>query len=109
MAATDIFVFLPDSNYETFTRDFVSLQAVRMIARFSRILGFRWYAYSEETALKQIKTISRGYSIDILVIDTDWRDASSGIGYNINKSFPEHGRILAEAHKLRFRWYLTTT
>lgn len=104
VAATDIFVFLPDGNYETFTRDFVSLTGRSEMITLD-FLGYwdsRWYAYSEETALKQIKDYQqRGYSIDILVIDTDWRDASSGIGYNINKKlFPNMAKFLAEAHKL---------
>ena len=61
----------------------------------------RWYAYSSETALQQIKDYTdKGYSIDVLVIDTDWRVGAS-LGYQINEQlFPDMAKFLEECEKL---------
>lgn len=101
--ARDLFVFLPQGNYRTFASDFVKLTGRSEMVPLDT-LGYwdsRWYAYSEETALKQIRDYKeKGYSIDVLVIDTDWRDTSNGVGYKINeKLFPNMARFLEEAHK----------
>ncbi len=102
--ATDCFVFLPCGSYETFMKDFIELTG-RSEMITTNILGYwdsRYYAYNENTALNQIKEYQRrGYSIDVLVIDTDWRDASRGVGYDINTSlFPDMARFLEKAHEL---------
>ncbi|MBO5779071.1 MAG: DUF5110 domain-containing protein [Clostridia bacterium] len=103
--ATDLFVFLPQGNYENFTSDFVELTGSSEMVTL-KMLGYwdsRWYAYSEETALKQIQDyLDRGYSIDVLVIDTDWRKSSaSGIGYDINTDlFPNMAEFLEKAHEM---------
>lgn len=59
----------------------------------------RYYEYTSETALQQIQDyVDRGYSIDILVIDTDWRDHTTGlngVGYDINTNlFPDMAGFL---------------
>ena len=100
--AKDVFVFLPHGNYKTFTGDFVRLTGRSEMVSLD-LLGYwdsRWYAYSEASALNQIKEYKeRGYSIDVLVIDTDWRDTSNGIGYTINeKLFPNMADFLEKAH-----------
>ncbi|MBQ8288436.1 MAG: DUF5110 domain-containing protein [Clostridia bacterium] len=103
--ATDLFVFLPQGNYENFTSDFIELTGSSEMVTL-KMLGYwdsRWYAYNEETALQQIEDyLDRGYSIDVLVIDTDWRESSgSGIGYDINKRlFPDMARFLEKAHEM---------
>ena len=104
--ATDLFVFLPDGDYKTFTSDFIKLTG-RSELITPKLLGYwdsRYYAYSAETALQQIKDYQdRGYSIDVLVIDTDWREvgATGGVGYEINEElFPDMAAFLDEAHKL---------
>ena len=101
--AVDIFVFLPFGSYKTFTSDYVRLTGRSEMVTLD-MLGYwdsRWYAYSEETALKQIEDYKKkGYPIDMLVIDTDWRDSKSGIGYSINTSlFPDMEGFLKKAHK----------
>ena len=101
--ATDTFVFLPQGSYETFTKDFTKLTGSSELITL-KMLGYwdsRWYAYSATTALQQIDDyLDRGYSIDVLVIDTDWRDASSGTGYTINKNyFPNMADFLEKAHE----------
>lgn len=103
--ATDLFVFLPQGNYENFTSDFIKLTGSSEMVTL-KMLGYwdsRWYAYNEQTALKQIEDyLDRGYSIDVLVIDTDWRESSgSGIGYDINtRLFPDMERFLKKAHEM---------
>ena len=103
--ATDLFVFLPQGNYENFTSDFVKLTGQSEMVTL-KMLGYwdsRWYEYNETTALQQIQDyLDRGYSIDVLVIDTDWRKSSdSGIGYEINKRlFPNMERFLTKAHEM---------
>lgn len=103
--ATDTFVFLPDGDYENFTSNFVKLTGQSELVTM-KMLGYwdsRWYAYNSETALKQIQDyLDRGYSIDVLVIDTDWRKTSdSGIGYDINTAlFPNMKKFLEKAHAM---------
>ncbi len=103
--ATDLFVFLPQGSYENFTSDFVKLTGSSEMVTL-KMLGYwdsRWFAYNERTALQQIQDyLDRGYSIDVLVIDTDWRKSSeSGIGYDIDTNlFPDMARFLEKAHEM---------
>ena len=102
--ATDCFVFLPQGSYKTFMSDFIDLTGRSEMITLN-LLGYwdsRYYEYSEATALKQIRDYqSKGYSIDVLVVDTDWRDASRGVGYEINTSlFPDMARFLERAHEM---------
>lgn len=97
---TDIFVFLPDGDYADFCRNYTDLTGKSELVKLST-LGFwdsRWYEYNEQTALQQIRDYrDRGYSIDVLVIDTDWRkkDGTSGTGYEINdRLFPDMARFI---------------
>ncbi len=109
--ATDVYVFLPNGDYKTFTEDYTSLTGESELVQL-KTLGYwdsRWYAYKTETALQQIEDYtSRGYSIDVLVIDTDWRQGSSGgtqgsggIGYDINEElFPDMAAFLQQCEEL---------
>ncbi len=102
--ATDIYVFLPQNDYVRFCDDYTDLTGKSEMVSM-QMLGFwdsRWYAYSAETALQQIKDYTdRGYSIDVLVIDTDWRTAASGTGYEINTElFPDMAGFLEQCHAL---------
>ena len=101
--ATDIYAFVPQGDYRTFTSDFVALTGrSEMVAL--KYLGFwdsRYYAYNENTALQQIEDYkSRGYAIDVFVVDTDWRSTSGGWGYDVNTAlFPDMERFLQRAHE----------
>ena len=102
--SSDIFVFLPNGNYKTFTTDFVSLTGQSEMIEL-KCFGFwdsRYYAYNETTAIKQITDyIDKGYSIDVFVVDTDWRSTSGGWGYDLNTTlFPDMERFLKRAHEL---------
>lgn len=103
--ATDVFVFLPGGDYAQFCQDYTDLTGKSEMVSL-QMLGYwdsRWYAYSAETAMQQIKDYqNKGYSIDVLVIDTDWRQSSgSGIGYDINTDlFPDMAAFLEEVHEM---------
>ncbi|MCH5158120.1 MAG: DUF5110 domain-containing protein [Clostridiales bacterium] len=102
--ATDCYVFLPKGDYKKFCEDYITYTGKSELISL-QMLGYwdsRWYAYSDETALKQIQDyLDRGYSIDILVIDTDWRDRSSGVGYQINEDlFPNMAEFLEKCHEM---------
>ena len=101
---TDIFVFLPQGSYTQFCADYVNLTGRTEMVNLST-LGYwdsRYYAYTAETALQQIKDYrDRGYAIDVLVIDTDWRDSSGGWGYEINTDlFPDMAQFLKDCEDL---------
>ena len=108
--ALDVFVFLPDGDYSRFCSDYIKVTGASEMVSL-QTLGYwdsRWYPYSSDTAIQQIKDYQdRGYSIDVLVIDTDWRasqsdgQGSGGIGYNINTSlFPDMAGFLAECEEM---------
>ena len=106
--ATDIFVFLPDGDYAGFCRDWVDLIGQSEMVSL-KALGYwdsRWYADSAETALKRITDyLDRGYSIDVVVIDVDYKDSEKngqwGVGYEINEDlFPDMTAFLEECHEL---------
>ncbi|MBQ6163713.1 MAG: DUF5110 domain-containing protein [Clostridia bacterium] len=101
--AQDVFVFLPGGDYKQFAADFVELTGRSEMLPLT-MLGFwdsRYYEYTEESALQQIDDYrERGYPLDVLVIDTDWRDADSGTGYEVNKNdFPNMKRFTDAAHE----------
>lgn len=100
--AQDVFVFLPGGSYRQFTADFVELTGRSEMLPLE-LLGFwdsRYYEYTDETALAQVDDYrERGYPIDVLVIDTDWRSAESGAGYTVNRrDFPNMRKTLAALH-----------
>lgn len=102
--AVDAYVFLPGGSYEQFTSDYVKLTGRSEMVSL-QMLGFwdsRYYAYTADTALQQIKDYTdRGYAIDVLVVDTDWRNGTSGSGYEINTSlFPDMAQFLQDCHDL---------
>ncbi len=108
--ALDVFVFLPDGNYSQFCNDYTKVTGASEMVSL-QTLGYwdsRWYPYSSETALQQIKDYQdKGYSIDVLVIDTDWRasqssgQGSGGIGYNINTDlFPDMAAFLEDCEEM---------
>ncbi len=104
--AADFYVFLPGGDYKQFCSDYTSLTGKSEMVSL-QMLGYwdsRWYAYSAETALQQIKDYTdKGYSLDVMVIDTDWRKpgANGGVGYDINTDlFPNMAEFLEQCHDL---------
>ena len=112
--APDVYVFIPQS-YEQFCEDYVTLTGKSNLVDLKN-LGYwdsRWYVYDDETALQQIQDyLDKGYSIDVLVIDTNWRKgdvnqtpgmdpAVGGMGYEIDENlFPDMTAFLESAHEM---------
>ena len=73
-------------------------------------LDSRWYDYSEATALKQIDDYrAHNIPLDILVVDTGWRQGAS-TGYQPNTNlFPDMPRFLQEAHDKKCPCACSTT
>lgn len=104
--APDCYVFLPQGDYKKFCNDYVNLTGSSEMVSL-QMLGYwdsRWFAYDEQTALQQIKDYTdRGYSLDVLVIDTDWHSSNGigGVGYQVNTElFPNMSKFLDECHEL---------
>ncbi len=112
--APDVYVFIPE-DYLGFCEDYVTLTGKSNLVDLKN-LGYwdsRWYVYDDATALQQISDyLDKGYSIDMLVIDTNWRKGAvnqtpgmdpsvGGMGYEIDKDlFPNMSEFLAKAHEM---------
>ncbi len=100
--AQDIFVFLPQGEYKTFMSDFVSLTGRSEMLSLN-LLGYwdsRYYEYNQKSAMQQIEDYeAKGYPLDVLVIDTDWRFSTGGTGYSVNRFlFPTMECFLDDVH-----------
>ena len=113
--APDVYVFVPE-NYQEFIEDYVTLTGKSNLVDL-KTLGYwdsRWYIYNDELALQQILDyLDKGYSIDVIVIDTNWREGAvnepgttlppdvGGMGYNVDKNlFPNMAEFLEKCHEL---------
>ncbi|MGH7989792.1 MAG: TIM-barrel domain-containing protein, partial [Limisphaerales bacterium] len=104
--APDIYVFLPGGNYRQLRKDFLKLTGPTEMPPLFLFGAFdsRWYDYSEATALKQIDDYrARKIPLDVLVVDTGWRQGAS-TGYQPNTNlFPNLRRFFREAHAKHVR------
>lgn len=112
--APDVYVFVPE-NYASFCEDYVTLTGKSNLVDI-KTMGFwdsRWYVYDDASALQQIQDyLDRGYSIDMITIDTNWRKgevnqtpgmdpAVGGMGYEIDTDlFPHMDEFLKKAHDM---------
>ena len=102
--APDMYVFLPAGDAVQLRKDLVKLTGQTDMLSLSTFGAWdsRYYAYSEATAMQQIKDYHETYRVplDNLVIDTDWRKAGTGgIGYDVNTDlFPDMEGFLQKAH-----------
>jgi len=105
--AQDVYLFLPKpGDYAAFRQEFLSLTGpVPMPPLFAFGLWFsRYWPYSEDESLAIMDEFrTRGFPLDLMVSDTDWRvGASSGYGVN-QKLFPDMARYIARAHEKNVR------
>ena len=104
--APDIYVFVPGGEYRRLRADFLKLTGPTEMPPLFAFGAFdsRWYDYSETTALQQIDDYrAHKVPLDVLVIDTGWRQGAS-TGYQPNTGlFPDMRRFLAEAHAKNVR------
>lgn len=87
--APDIYVFLPQGDGRKLRQDFLKLTGRTELVPLYALGAWdsRWYAYTEESALRQVDDYrNRGFPLDVLVIDTDWRVGGSA-GYEVNTSY----------------------
>lgn len=106
--STDIFVFLPNGSYSAFCKDYVNLTGPAEMVTLGT-LGYwdsRWKADSAEDVIKRITDyVDKGYSIDVVVVDVDYKDEIKngqwGVGYEINETlFPDMSGFLKRCHDL---------
>ena len=99
--APDVYVFIPHGDYFQLRKDFLRLTGPTEMPPLFLFGAFdsRWYDYSETTALKQIDDYrAREIPLDVLVVDTGWRQGAS-TGYQPNTNlFPNLPRFIREAH-----------
>ena len=99
--APDVYVFVPGGDYRRLRSDFLKLTGPTEMPPLFALGAFdsRWYDYSEATALKQIDDYrAHRIPLDVLVVDTGWRqNASTGYQPNTNL-FPDVERFSPEAH-----------
>ncbi|HTB84161.1 MAG TPA: TIM-barrel domain-containing protein [Candidatus Sulfotelmatobacter sp.] len=99
--APDVYIFVPNGSYTRLRSDFLKLTGpTEMIPLYAfGAFDSRYYDYSEATALKEIAdNRARQIPLDVLVIDTGWRQNAS-TGYKPNtKLFPDLARFISEAH-----------
>ncbi len=99
--AADVYVFVPGGDCRQLRMDFLKLTGPTEMPPLFTFGAFdsRWYDYSEATALKQIDDYrAHRIPLDVLVVDTGWRqNASTGYQPNTNL-FPDMERFFREAH-----------
>lgn len=104
--APDVYVFLPRGDYRRLRKDFLKLTGPTEMPPLFMFGAFdsRWYDYSEATALKQIDDYrAHRIPLDVLVVDTGWRQGAS-TGYQPNTNlFPNLPRFFQEAHAKNVR------
>lgn len=98
----DVYLFLCEKDAKKLRKLFVGLTGQNELVRLSVLGGWnsRYYAYTEETAGQLIEKYERhDIPLDVMVIDTDWRECKNGWGYDVNrKLFPDMERFLDYAH-----------
>jgi PA14 domain/Glycosyl hydrolases family 31 TIM-barrel domain/Domain of unknown function (DUF5110) len=104
--APDVYVFIPGGDYRRLRGDFLKLTGPTEMPPLFAFGAWdsRWYDYSEATALKQIEDYrERRIPLDVLVVDTGWRQGAS-TGYQPNTNlFPNLRRFFREAHAKHVR------
>ena len=101
--ATDIYLMLTGGDAVRLRTDVVTLTGR---APVSDIKTFgSWYSRYQDWTDEDYKNVianyrANGFPLDVLVIDTKWRAAEDGTGYDIaTNNFPDMEGFLADAHK----------
>ncbi len=101
----DGYFFAYGNNYKSALQDFVKVFGrIPMVPRWT--FGFwysRWYAYTDKQFIELAKRYRReGVPIDVMIIDTDWRDGWGGYDWSRNY-FPAPEKALKALKKLGLR------
>lgn len=98
----DLYLLFAGGDAKKLRRLYVELTGRCELVRLSTLGSWnsKYYPYNEEEAKQLILDYERhGVPLDNIVIDTDWRVAKSGTGYEINEElFPDMRRFLDFAH-----------
>lgn len=100
--APDIYLFLtPEHSYASLVSDYLGiLGRTPLPPTFTfGLWDSRYYPYRQQEALDTIDRYrSRGFPLDLFVVDTDWRIGASK-GYGVNTAlFPDMAGFLSAAH-----------
>lgn len=98
----DLYVMLYDNDAIKLRRLYNKLAGPAEMVRLATLGAWdsRYYPYNEHTVQLEVDNYHKyGLPLDNFVIDTDWRFAVSGTGYNVNTDlFPDMPRTLASLH-----------
>ncbi len=98
----DGYFFAYGNDYKQALKDFITVFGpIPMVPRWT--FGFwysRWYAYKDQEFLALAKRYRREkIPIDVMIIDTDWRDGWGGYDWS-KKYFPNPTKTLRELHNM---------
>ncbi len=100
--APDVYLFLPGGDDLLLRQEFVRLTGRAELPSLSAFGAWdsRYYVYTQESAMAQIAAYDRcRLPLDNFVVDTDWRVAVNGMGYDINESlFPDMQGFMDAVH-----------
>lgn len=99
--APDVYVFVPLGDLAAWRREFLRLTGPIPLPPLWTF-GFwhsLYYPYTDREALQTIDEYrTRGFPLDVFVVDTDWRVGGSG-GYDVErKCFPDMADFIRQAH-----------
>lgn len=102
----DVYLILSNGDHRLLRKLYVDITGRSELVRLST-LGFwdsKYFVYDENSAKARILDYeSHGVPLDNMVIDTDWRNAENGMGYDVNeKLFPDIKRVFdfADEHNV---------
>ncbi len=99
----DIYLLLCKKDAKKLRKLYVELTGKCELVRLSTLGGWnsKYYAYTEEEAKQLILDYeAHDIPLDVMVIDTDWRDCKDGWGYDVNTElFPDMARFMRFAHE----------
>lgn len=98
----DTYILLPEKNPKKFMQQYVDLTGKTEMVRLSTLGAWdsRYYEYNENSAQLELDNYHKfDLPIDNMVIDTDWRKAEAGIGYDVNTNlFPDMKEFISKMH-----------
>ncbi len=101
--AEDIYLILADQNPTLLRKLYLDITGRPEMVRLSTFGSWnsKYYPYSQSEAVEIIHDYQRhDMPLDNVVIDTDWRKMSNGMGYDINTElFPDMALYLKTAHE----------
>ena len=101
----DGYFFAYGNDFKAALKDFVTVFGrIPMVPRWTFGLWYsRWYAYTDKQIIELVKHYRKeGMPIDVMIIDTDWRNGWGGYDWQ-KKYFPNPEKMIATLHKMDVR------